>query len=561
MSGNNSVEPVMQLPTTLDLCESNEVDEANGANHPAVVKSNVNQAPPSTTSFDQFQNIAAKHRSKLGTSIDTISRFRSTYHTDLVDASALLNAIEKKYGKQVASLVSSKITELQASNSNPISSYIITKAIKIAKSLDALNKNKNWTEENEFECNYANLDLKTTLVPASQCKAIQKSYSNDGINGVSSKDTKNAKHAINGWLDTFKVSGKELFSCVRSGLCAAVKIKSKNDRQNAFDARLDENIAMALQKKSKSINLELEKSTNSRLEDLPGSNKNPITINLLDVGLVSNGWFYSSENKMKKEQFKMLDAANNNPRQVSYTDKKGEVKQIWVKPSIVSLNVGVQRGDGILESKVDKMRTKLATDSLCNKAKAYIAEGGPGCDLNVNEKKVIGDLVKQCKELTTGGKYRGENGGDYYALPARLALLADKIGMVPMIHCKSGKDRTARLIEESKFLAFQIHQNLESVSRAASGNNETPSSSPTVEIPLVPNYGALDSKQKEILAQIVMHSGNQKIQELNTGVVGNKQGWQLGKRLGVYGLAGFNPNSELRKVYEKYTGGSSSVSS
>jgi hypothetical protein len=58
-----------------------------------------------------------------------------------------------------------------------------------------------------------------------------------------------------------------------------------------------------------------------------------------------------------------------------------------------------------------------------------------------------------------------------------------------------------------------------------------------------------------------MHSGNQKIQELNTGVVGNKQGWQLGKRLGVYGLAGFNPNSELRKVYEKYTGGSSSVSS
>jgi hypothetical protein len=279
------------------------------------------------------------------------------------------------------------------------------------------------------------------------------------------------------------------------------------------------------------------------------------------VGLVSNGWFYSSENKMKKEQFDMLDAANNNPRQVSYTDKEGKVRQIWVKPSIDALNIGVQRGDGILESQADRDRTKKATDSLCDKAKAYIAKGGPGCNLDVNEKKVIEDLVEQCKELVKNGKYRGENGGDYYALPARLALLADKIGMVPMIHCKSGKDRTARLIEESKFLAFQIHQNLESVSQAASGNNETPSSSTTVEIPLVPNYGALDSKQKEILAQIVMHSGNQKIQELNTGVVGNKQGWQLGKRLGVYGLAGFNPDSELRKVYEEYTGGSSSVSS
>ena len=53
-------------------------------------------------------------------------------------------------------------------------------------------------------------------------------------------------------------------------------------------------------------------------------------------------------------------------------------------------------------------------------------------------------------------KYLRENGGDYYALPARLALLASIIEIMPMVHCKSGKDRTARLIEESKFLALSI---------------------------------------------------------------------------------------------------------
>lgn len=259
----------------------------------------------------------------------------------------------------------------------------------------------------------------------------------------------------------------------------------------------------------------------------------------------------------------MLEAAHDKKIQVSYTDEKGDVKQIWVKPRIVALNIGVQRGDGILESKMDKKRTKKKTNTICTKAREYIAEGGRGCNLNDKEKKVIKDLVKQCEELITDGKYRGENGGDYYALPARLALLADKIGMVPMIHCKSGKDRTARLIEEVKFLAFQIHQNLQPVSssEASSGNNETQSPPLNGEVPLVPNYGALSTEQKKTLAKIALNSGNQKIQELNTGVVGNKQGWQLGKRLGVYGLAGFNPNSELRKVYKEYTGGSSSVSS
>jgi hypothetical protein len=47
------------------------------------------------------------------------------------------------------------------------------------------------------------------------------------------------------------------------------------------------------------------------------------------VGLISNGWFYSSENKMKNEQFRMLDDANNRPKQVSYTDENVLAFMAW----------------------------------------------------------------------------------------------------------------------------------------------------------------------------------------------------------------------------------------
>ena len=59
------------------------------------------------------------------------------------------------------------------------------------------------------------------------------------------------------------------------------------------------------------------------------SKGNPITIDLLNVGLISNGWFYSSENKMKNEQFRMLDDANNRPKQVSYTDENVLAFMAW----------------------------------------------------------------------------------------------------------------------------------------------------------------------------------------------------------------------------------------
>ncbi len=90
--------------------------------------------------------------------------------------------------------------------------------------------------------------------------------------------------------------------------------------------------------------------------------------------------------------------------------------------------------------------------------------------------------------------------GDYYAVAARVIVLCDKLGIVPNIHCKSVKDRTSRAVEESKMLAAEID---------ATGE--------------VPTRGTL-SAERQKTAEVFGQSGNAKLQQLNTGLVGNKQG-------------------------------------
>lgn len=544
---------------------------------------------PTNPSFDSFQKIAKATTTKIAAHLGLSAS------THAGGARSLCNAILQRYGQDVADSVAAQL-QISNTDAKPLGSYVIKKAVKLSEKL-ALNRSNGWTEYNDFSCDAndtvsafeavpliitrctANnvegsqkeftisaakskkrgaVQLNTTLAPASQNEVLKKSYQEDKIQGVSSKDAANPKHSINLWRDTFVIAGKTLFSCVRSGLLAAMKISSGEERKAVFDKRLDENIVMALEGGHESVDAQqrLQKGV---------SEDNPIPIDLLDIGLLSNYNFFGfgSENKMKKEQFRMLDAANGVARKVSYKNSNGSVQTIWVRPTIHAINIGVQRGDGLFASSNDIAKTAKTTKAICARATDYLSTL-PGSELEDVEKSVIQELLDQCQELTKNQTYLSENGGDYYALPARLALLADKVGIrPPMIHCKSGKDRTARLIEEVKLLALQIESNSD---RLRAYLNKTPSSAApqksdrgVIYQGLVPSTGALSREQKQLLAAIAMNSGNQKVQELNTGVIGNKQGWQLGKRLGVYGIAGLFPNAALRKVYKEYTGSSSGV--
>ena len=119
--------------------------------------------------------------------------------------------------------------------------------------------------------------------------------------------------------------------------------------------------------------------------------------------------------------------------------------------------------------------------------------GGP-------EETAILQLADQATRLWQDKAHHRQN-NEPYALPARLALLTDKLGLTPSFNCKSGKDRTGQLDAEIKFLATRIER----------GGGQ------------VPEPGAeLSDADRELYRTIVFNSGNHEIQKMNTGHAGYK---------------------------------------
>ena len=75
-----------------------------------------------------------------------------------------------------------------------------------------------------------------------------------------------------------------------------------------------------------------------------------------------------------------------------------------------------------------------------------------------NEIRAITELSKQIATIWQSGSYQ-KAGRDPYKLATRLAMFSSLLGEATAFNCKSGKDRTAQLDVELKFLAFQIFTN------------------------------------------------------------------------------------------------------
>ena len=75
-----------------------------------------------------------------------------------------------------------------------------------------------------------------------------------------------------------------------------------------------------------------------------------------------------------------------------------------------------------------------------------------------SEIRAIQELSKQIALIWQSGSYQ-QAGRDPYKLATRLAMLSSLLGEATAFNCKSGKDRTAQLDVELKFLAFQIFSN------------------------------------------------------------------------------------------------------
>lgn len=117
-------------------------------------------------------------------------------------------------------------------------------------------------------------------------------------------------------------------------------------------------------------------------------------------------------------------------------------------------------------------------------------------ELTFEQTEKIQTLVSQIRDLYASGSHRDAD-KDPYALPARIALLADLCGFTSCYNCKSGKDRTSQMDAEIKALAVQLH--------AGTLANPTGNSA---------------SEHRNTLRVMMMNAGNHEIQAMNTGLGG-----------------------------------------
>ncbi|MCE2871538.1 MAG: hypothetical protein LW714_09045 [Oxalobacteraceae bacterium] len=136
----------------------------------------------------------------------------------------------------------------------------------------------------------------------------------------------------------------------------------------------------------------------------------------------------------------------------------------------------------------------------------------------------IKELSTQIAAIWEDGSYR-EAGSEPYKLPSRVALLSYLLGGGTVFNCKSGKDRTAQLDVEVKFLAFQIR----------TSNGKVPK----------PDRKRTNLEKVQFSTFIFFDESRRKMQEFNTGYGGSK----LVSQPALYG--NFTPSTGDAKVDKK----------
>lgn len=128
--------------------------------------------------------------------------------------------------------------------------------------------------------------------------------------------------------------------------------------------------------------------------------------------------------------------------------------------------------------------------------------------------------------------YDTENEGDYCAFHARFNLLCYKTDITPMDHCKSGNNRTSRAVEETKFLAAEIDDNITTLLAATQANKKQPTSTQISQ--LVPTSGKLSPKRQDAAAAFFRGVGTQEMQEVNSGRKGSREYHNVAKRIPLH---------------------------
>ncbi|WP_380181409.1 inositol phosphate phosphatase SopB [Kalamiella sp. sgz302252] len=369
----------------------------------------------------------------------------------------------------------------------------------LKKSLTEINNNEKW-EKITKNFDYGGSVFTSQLTPAGQMKRGDKdifptSYNDLGISSASSERT---DHATNLWISDFKTAQngeeKSVFQGLRHGILSPYSLPfGSEERNQGCINRAKEVVLSALYLQPEKLEAALSGKT--------------VAINLTSLSLVTPAKVPGeavSEKNMLADQIKAWKTLSNaGATEFQIRDADGEIKNIKIDVDVAAFNIGVNNlAFGWLQAgkKLSDSYNSEALDKLIGKfdsgeslepggwAGEYLAAGPHANDGRVRS------LSHEIKAMVSHES--DEMKKNPYLLPRKILLLANEINSTPAWNCKSGKDRTGILDVEVKLEAAMQKFEKDPDKKAAA--------------------------EKDLLENLMLHSGNREIQRKNTGIEGNK---------------------------------------
>ena len=364
--------------------------------------------------------------------------------------------------------------------------------------------------------------------PLLQNMVVSKRYETDGINGVTAMDRSNHKHGCNIASTKLESGGEVLFQGIRHGVYTTSKFNPDrmppNELANlklqlGLDATAGKDeVVRAVEKRRAMEGVTLALQTNRAVLDqavrVAVNGGDVPTLNILSTNLQTGSDTFEDSNKtslegglINRQTEALMSIVKDGVIDIPIVDSTGAARVVQVKVNVVPVNypvnpggtagIGSRRRDDSIRDALQVMTgSHVVDDPIGGLADTYMQDPL----VSESDKAIVRDLVTQIRQIASGESvYKPDGTPDVYALPARMNLLAFKLGMSPMFNCKSGKDRTGHLDLETKFLAARI----KSTGR-------------------VPSPGELTKEEREAFGVVALKSGNLAMQRYNTGIGGYK---------------------------------------